>query len=104
VPEQTIGVGQSLRANPGDTFRFDPPDASTQYHFEVTPSEATLVIGCWKGSQAKGNGVARNKPGVPYVDHVCGAGSFVYSVAGATGPYAVKLTANSWFKRVFGWG
>lgn len=101
----SISVGQSVSAGPGDTFVFNPPSSSTQYHFEVSGVPAgPLVIGVWRGVQAKGNGVARNKPGVPYVDHVCGSGLFVVSVEGASGPYTMKVAANSIWKRIFGWG
>lgn len=92
-------------AQPGDTFTFTPPSASTQYHFAVSgPGQTSCTIGIWKGMQGPGHGVASNRgKNVPYVDHVCGAGSFVVTVDGMAGPYTVTVTANSWFKKVFGW-
>ena len=80
-----------------------PPDASVQYHFAVAASGAP-TIGIWRGEPVKGNGVARNQPGKTYVDHVCGAGTFTITIWGITGPATVSVSANSWWRKVFGWG
>ena len=100
---QPITVGQTVTIQPGDTLTFVPPDASVQYHFAVAASGAP-TIGIWRGEPVKGNGVARNQPGKSYVDHVCGAGTFTITIWGITGPATVSVSANSWWRKVFGWG
>ena len=95
-------VGQTVIGSPGDEFTFTPPSNTTQYHFEIGTPDKNLTIGLWKDSHVAGHGVARNKLGKNYVDHACGTGQFVLSVEGATRTYVVKVTANSWFKKVFG--
>lgn len=100
--EHPIAVNQTVQAQPGDTFTFVPPSASTQYHFEVVPANPAIIVGIYRGPIKPGDGVARSKPGLSYVDHVCGAGNFNIEVLGAPGPYTIKCTANSWWYRVFG--
>lgn len=92
------------RIEPGDQALFNAGSASTQYHFAVTPLDPGAVIGVWQGAVSHNkNGVARNKPGVPYVDHVCGTGPFTVTVDNQKTPYVLTITANSWWKKVFGW-
>ena len=98
-----IIVGAAVTLQPGDTALFWAPSATSQYHIEVVPPSGGLVIGIWKGTYSPGNGVARNKAGQSYVDHVCGAGAFVVTVLGQAGPVTLGITANSWWKKVFGW-
>jgi hypothetical protein len=94
-------VGGSVTLSPGDTARFSPPNPSVQYHFAVPDPDVFVDI--WRGQFAKGHGVARSKPGTGYCDHVCGAGSFVVTLDGATVDQILTVTANSWLKKVFGW-
>jgi hypothetical protein len=109
MAEKLIQVQGAVVLAAGDTARFAPPSSTTQYHFGVatpdgSPLPADAVIGVWQGQAAKGHGVARNKPGVPYVDHVCGEGSFVVTVQSSAPEVVLSVTANSWWHRVFGWG
>jgi hypothetical protein len=101
--ENVLSLNVSVTGNEGDTFAFKSNSSSDQFHFEVSTSDPDPHLGLWKGSAEKGNGVAMNKPGRPYIDHVCGQGRFVLTV-GAKGPVSVKVTKNSWWKKVFGIG
>lgn len=88
-------------ANPGDRFQFIPQSSWTQYHFEVLSQDRPL-IGVWKGDPVPGNGRAKNKPGQNYVDHKTGSGVFTVTVDHTTAPYKIRVTANSFWKGIFG--
>jgi hypothetical protein len=101
-----LTVDLPAAGSPGEEFGFSPPSSGTQYHFEASGPGITpaVKLSIWRGSHAKGNGVALSKPGQAYVDHVCGKGRFVVVVENATDAFTLKVTANSWLKKVFGWG
>jgi hypothetical protein len=107
MAEIPVSLGQSVQANPGDTFRFKSSLPGIQYRFSVSPPSGSLVIGMWKNQAVKGNGVARSKQGLSYVDHSAGIGTFIITVDGATLPYQMtaSTTPNSfidWLKKLFG--
>lgn len=100
MAEIALALGQSVQGNPGDTFKFVSTSSGVSYRFAVTPVTGTRTIGMWKNIVAKGNGVARNKAGVDYVDHKAGTGTFIITVAGDTMPYSITASKTPGF---FNW-
>lgn len=99
----TLQVGVPVQANPGDDFLFNAPKSNVQYHVAV--SIPGVEIDMWRGKKDTVNhtGVARSQPGKNYLDHVTGLGQFALTVENASGPYTITVTANSFWKKVFGW-
>jgi hypothetical protein len=100
--ENVLSLGVAVPGQAGDTFAFNSTSKSTQYHFEVSTSDPDPHLGLWKGIAERGHGVAMNKAGRPYIDHVCGVGRFILTVDARGAAVTVKVTANSWWKKVFG--
>jgi hypothetical protein len=101
MPTQLI-LEQQVTANPGDefVFRAKPGPLSMQYHVRVDGVDPGVVIGVW-GPNNPGVGKARNKPGQTYVDRTLSKGNWRITVEGASGPFLIVVTKNSWFHGVF---
>lgn len=104
MAEKVLALNSGVVLSNGDTAKFVSTAGNTQYHFEIVPAGGNPVIGVWKDAASKGNGVARNKPGVPYVDHVTGKGAFIVTVDSTNPVVTLSVKANSWLKKVFGIG
>jgi hypothetical protein len=91
-----------VRGNPGDEFSFACNTNNTQYHIQVDGVGPGVIIGVW-GPNNPSLGKARNQAGKTYVDRTLTAGSWRITVQDAQGPYTIVVTANSWWKKVFGW-
>lgn len=99
--------------SPGDSFRFDSSTGSTQYRIEVSPNFPQILIGVWPEQRREGRpGIARNAPGLPYVDRTLPAGRYEITVEVQTGPrdsgpapapYVITATARSPWNKWFPW-
>ena len=101
--QTTISVGIPAEGRAGDSFLFVPPSSYRQYHFEVMPNAPGMVVGIWRGRKVpQVTGVARSKPNLNFVDHVCGAGTFEISVENPPTHFTILVTQNSIWKQWFG--
>lgn len=98
----TLTKDKAVEASPGDEFVFNCTTSWTQYHIGVNTHDSSLVIGVW-GPNNGTLGKARNKPGQKYVDRTLPKGTWRITVTGVSSPYEIRVTANSWWKKVFGW-
>lgn len=100
-----ISLNAPITANPGDEFSFVASPSSlfgSQYHTQVDGADpAVIVIGIY-GPNNPNLGKARNKVGQAYVDRTLPKGVYRITVTGATAPYHIVVTTNSWWKKVWG--